>query len=91
MKRRSGVLSFLVGKRVIVLHALIYQSQETPDRESEPARKRMEETPKLADLKLEPVPSDHKVKASGVSATSAEIPLSLEVPWCACAKPRPAI
>jgi hypothetical protein len=34
---------FLVGKRVVVLHAFIKKSQETPDRELKLARKRMKE------------------------------------------------
>jgi len=44
---RSGIgrafYCFLVGKRVIVLHAFIKKSQETPDRELKLARKRMKE------------------------------------------------
>lgn len=44
---RSGIGSafycFLVGKRVVVLHAFIKKSQETPDRELKLARKRMKE------------------------------------------------
>lgn len=34
---------FLIGKRVIVLHAFIKKSQRTPDRELKLARKRMKE------------------------------------------------
>ena len=34
---------FLVGKRVVVLHALIKKTQQTPDRELKLARKRMKE------------------------------------------------
>ncbi len=33
----------LVGKRVVVLHAFIKKTQETPDRELKLARKRMKE------------------------------------------------
>jgi len=44
---RSGIgraLScFLIGKRVVILHAFIKKSQETPDRELKLARKRMKE------------------------------------------------
>lgn len=44
---RSGIgrafYCFLVGKRVIILHAFIKKSQETPDRELKLARKRMKE------------------------------------------------
>jgi|ERR1017187_9281324 phage-related protein len=44
---RSGIgralYCFLVGKRVIVLHAFIKKTQQTPDRESKLARKRMKE------------------------------------------------
>lgn len=44
---RSGIgralYCFLVGKRVIVLHAFIKKSQETPARELKLARKRMKE------------------------------------------------
>lgn len=44
---RSGIgrafYCFLVGKRVVVLHAFIKKSQETPDRELKLARKRMKE------------------------------------------------
>ena len=34
---------FLVGKRVVVLHAFIKKSQQTPDRELKLARKRLKE------------------------------------------------
>lgn len=34
---------FLLGKRVIVLHAFIKKSQQTPDRELKLARKRLKE------------------------------------------------
>ena len=34
---------FLIGKRVIVLHAFIKKTQQTPDRELKLARKRMKE------------------------------------------------
>lgn len=44
---RSGIVRsfycFLVGKRVVVLHAFIKKSQETPDRELKLARKRLKE------------------------------------------------
>jgi phage-related protein len=44
---RSGIgrafYCFLVGKRVVVLHAFVKKSQETPDRELKLARKRMKE------------------------------------------------
>ena len=44
---RSGIgrsfYCFLVGKRVVVLHAFIKKSQETPDRELKLARKRQKE------------------------------------------------
>ena len=44
---RSGIgrafYCFLVGKRVVVLHAFIKKSQETPDRELKLARKRIKE------------------------------------------------
>lgn len=44
---RSGIgrafYCFLVGKRVVVLHAFIKKSQETPVRELKLARKRMKE------------------------------------------------
>lgn len=35
---------FLVGQRVVVLHAFIKKSQQTPDQEIKLARKRMKET-----------------------------------------------
>ena len=34
---------FMVGKRVIVLHAFIKKTQQTPDRELKLARKRLKE------------------------------------------------
>ena len=44
---RSGIgrafYCFVVGKRVIVLHAFIKKTQQTPDRELKLARKRLEE------------------------------------------------
>ena len=44
---RSGIgrafYCFLVGKRVVVLHAFIKNPQQTPDRELKLARKRMKE------------------------------------------------
>jgi phage-related protein len=44
---RSGIgrafYCFLVGERVIVLHAFIKKSQQTPDREIKLARKRLKE------------------------------------------------
>ncbi len=44
---RSGIgrafYCFLVGKRVVVLHAFIKKSQQAPDRELKLARKRMKE------------------------------------------------
>jgi len=44
---RSGIgrafYCFLKGKRVVVLHAFIKKSQDTPDRELRLARKRMKE------------------------------------------------
>ena len=44
---RSGIgrafYCFLVGKRVVVLHAFVKKSRETPDRELKLARKRMKE------------------------------------------------
>lgn len=44
---RSGIgrafYCFLPGKRVVVLHAFIKKSQETPDRELKQARKRLKE------------------------------------------------
>src|SRR5262249_16946101 len=46
-KGRSGIgrafYCFLVGKRVVVLHAFIKKSQQTPDQELKLARKRMKE------------------------------------------------
>jgi len=44
---RSGIgrafYCFVVGRRVVVLHAFIKKSQETPDRELKLARKRLKE------------------------------------------------
>ena len=44
---RSGIgrafYCFLLGKRVVILHAFIKKSQETPERELKLARKRMKE------------------------------------------------
>ena len=44
---RSGIgrafYCFLVGKRIVVLHAFVKKSQQTPDRELTLARKRMKE------------------------------------------------
>lgn len=44
---RSGIgrafYCFMVGKRVVVLHAFIKKTQETPDRELKLARKRLKE------------------------------------------------
>ena len=44
---RSGIgralYCFLVGRRIVVLHAFIKQSQQTPDRELKLARKRLKE------------------------------------------------
>lgn len=44
---RSGIgralYCFLVGRRVMVLHAFVKKSQQTPDRELKLARKRMKE------------------------------------------------
>ncbi|MCY7319413.1 MAG: type II toxin-antitoxin system RelE/ParE family toxin [Ramlibacter sp.] len=44
---RSGIgrafYCFILGKRVVVLHAFIKKSQETPDRELKLARKRLKE------------------------------------------------
>ena len=44
---RSGIgrafYCFLVGKRVVVLHAFVKKSQQTPDRELKIARKRLKE------------------------------------------------
>lgn len=46
-RARSGIgrafYCFLVGKRVVVLHAFIKKSQETPARELKLARRRMKE------------------------------------------------
>lgn len=46
-KGRSGIgrafYCFLVGRRVVVVHAFIKKSQQTPDRELETARKRLKE------------------------------------------------
>ncbi|MDF1482615.1 type II toxin-antitoxin system RelE/ParE family toxin [Extensimonas sp. H3M7-6] len=46
-KGRSGIgrafYCFLVGKRVVVLHAFNKKSRQTPDRELKLARKRMKE------------------------------------------------
>ena len=46
-KGRAGIgrafYCFLVGKRVLVLHAFMKKSQQTPDRELKLARKRMKE------------------------------------------------
>lgn len=46
-KGRAGIgrafYCFLVGKRVLVLHAFVKKSQQTPDRELKLARKRMTE------------------------------------------------
>ncbi|MFO0304649.1 MAG: type II toxin-antitoxin system RelE/ParE family toxin [Burkholderiales bacterium] len=36
---------FLVGKRIVVLHAFIKKTQQTPDRELKLARKRLKEIP----------------------------------------------
>ena len=44
---RSGIgrafYCFLIGKRVVVLHAFIKKTQQTPDRELKLARKRLKE------------------------------------------------
>ena len=44
---RSGIgrafYCFLIGRRVVVLHAFIKKTQQTPDRELKLARKRLEE------------------------------------------------
>ena len=44
---RSGIgrafYCFLIGRRVVVLHAFIKKSQQTPDKELRIARKRMQE------------------------------------------------
>lgn len=46
-KGRSGIgrafYCFLVGRRVVVLHAFVKKTQQTPDREVRLARKRMKE------------------------------------------------
>ena len=46
-KGRAGIgraiYCFLVGKRVLVLHAFVKKSRQTPDRELKLARKRMKE------------------------------------------------
>jgi phage-related protein len=46
---RSGIgrafYCFRLGRRVVVLHAFIKKSQETPDRELKLARKRLKELP----------------------------------------------
>ena len=46
-KGKSGIgrafYCFLVGQRVVVLHAFVKKSQQTPDRELKLARKRMKE------------------------------------------------
>jgi phage-related protein len=46
---RSGIgrafYCFFVGRRVVVLHAFIKKSQQTPDRDLKLARKRMKELP----------------------------------------------
>ena len=46
-KGRAGIgrafYCFLIGKRVLVLHAFVKKSQQTPDRELKVARKRMKE------------------------------------------------
>ncbi len=46
---RSGIgralYCFLAGKRIIVLHAFIKKTRETPDRELKLARKRLKELP----------------------------------------------
>jgi phage-related protein len=45
---RSGIgrafYGFLAGKRIVVLHAFIKKSQQTPDHEIKLARKRLKET-----------------------------------------------
>ncbi len=47
---RSGIgraiYCFMVGKRVVVLHAFIKKTQQTPDRELKLARKRLKELQK---------------------------------------------
>ena len=42
-RHRPRVLLFMVGKRVVVLHAFIKKTQQTPDRELKLARKRLKE------------------------------------------------
>ena len=46
-RRRSGIgrafYCFMLGKRVVVLHAFIKKSQQTPERELKLARKRLKE------------------------------------------------
>ena len=46
-KGRAGIgrtfYCFLIGKRVMVLHAFVKKSQQTPDRELKRARKRIKE------------------------------------------------
>lgn len=46
-KGRSGIgrafYCFLIGSRVVILHAFVKKSQQTPDREIKRARKRMKE------------------------------------------------
>ena len=49
---------FLVGKRVIVLHAFIKKTQQTPDSELKLARKRLKKI-SMADLKFKPVRHQH--------------------------------
>jgi len=39
----SAFYCFLMGKRVVVLHAFIKKSQQTPDKELSMARKRLKE------------------------------------------------
>lgn len=47
LRGRSGIgrafYCFLVGKRVVVLHAFIKKTQQTPDNELKTARKRLKE------------------------------------------------
>jgi phage-related protein len=49
LRGRSGIgralYCFLVDKHIVVLHAFIKKSQQTPDRELRLARKRMKELP----------------------------------------------
>ena len=44
---RSGIgrafYCFVIGRRVVVLHAFVKKTQQTPDRELKPARKRQKE------------------------------------------------